>query len=109
MAAAKTTQRLALERALIDTPERVRLSDYVLSGMFGIGPRSVGRVRKRLESHGLICGVSCRLCRDGGERDISRIGRRGMAAGRDGGGTTRGEVPDSLPILYSCGSMSPRE
>jgi hypothetical protein len=81
MAAAKTTQRLALERALIEIPEQVRLSDYVLSGMFGIGPRSVGRVRARLESHGLIYGASRRLCRDGGEKDVSRIGRRWVDSG----------------------------
>jgi hypothetical protein len=76
MAAVKTAQREALERALISSPEQARLSDYLLAEVFGIGPQSVGRARARLESRGLIGGVSCRLCRDGGERDVSRIGCR---------------------------------
>ena len=77
MAGFKSATREALKQALVMNPETVRMSNYLLSEIFGIRYHAVQHLRSHLESAGLIPRVETRLCRDGSERDTSLIGVRG--------------------------------
>jgi hypothetical protein len=67
---------IRLEQALVDNPNIGCLSDGIIAACFGIHPRSVQRVRMWLESSRLIPAMSKRMCADGKERDVARIGKR---------------------------------
>ncbi len=78
MARPKSPGRVKLESALVNQREAAGFSDNTLAKHYGVSFLTVERARRHLEAIGVIPAVAVRRCWDGYERNVARIGRRGL-------------------------------
>lgn len=77
--------RRVMELMMQSHPELARLSTRSLAERFAVCVITARRARAVMENRGMIPRTTVRQCRDGSEKDVSRIGPRGKRAGKVGG------------------------